>query len=58
MARQSWAVVSEQLDCFFVLPLANNETIQLRAIAIESYLVLSGWTWDQVLDQIVKPEGN
>lgn len=53
-----WLQVSAQLDHFFFSPFASNETPFIRAEMIDSYLHVSGWTWDEVLDQIIKPEGN
>lgn len=53
-----WLQVSAQLDHFFFSPFASNETPFIRAEMIDSYLSVSGWTWDEVLDQIIKPEGN
>lgn len=56
--KASWKTVSENLDRLFFLPFASNETPALRAEMIEAYLHAYGYTWDMVLDQIIKPEGN
>ena len=58
MSKVSWSQVSARLDHFFFSPFALNETPSIRAEMIEAYLIVSGWTWDEVLDQIAKPEGN
>jgi len=47
--KAPYSQVSEQLDKFFFLPFAENETPDVRAQAIESYLHITGWTWDEVL---------
>ena len=53
-----WREMSETLDKLFFLPFAPNEDAHLRSLAIEAMLSASGWTWDEVLNQIIKPEGN
>ena len=58
MIRSSWATVSKQLDHFFLLPFASNETAQLRAMAIESYLEICGYTWDDVIQCIIKEDSS
>jgi hypothetical protein len=58
MVKVSWKVVSEQLDRFFLLPFAEGEDVNTRALAIESYLHISGWTWDSVLDSIWMEDKN
>lgn len=47
--KAPYSQVSEQLDKFFFLPFKENETPDMRAEAIESYLKITGWTWDEVL---------
>jgi hypothetical protein len=58
MFKQPYEFVSIQLDRLFFLPFAPNETVEMRSIAIEAMLQASGWTWDEVLNEIAKPEGN
>jgi hypothetical protein len=48
----------EQLDRLYCLPLAKNETAEMRADAIEAMVQASGWTWDQILAKMAEPEGN
>jgi hypothetical protein len=58
MFKQPYEFVSIQLDKLFFLPFASNETPEMRSIAIEAMLQAAGWTWDEVLNEIAKPEGN
>jgi hypothetical protein len=50
--------LSKELDKLFFLPLVGCETAELRAVAIEQFLMLNGWNWDQVLEELYKPRGN
>lgn len=56
--KASYDEVVKQLDKLFFLPLSEGETPELRAEAIDAYLNSVEWTWDDVLDQIGKPNGN
>jgi hypothetical protein len=58
MSRASQSVVISELDKLFFLPLAPNETLELRALAIEAMLVTNGWTWDEVLATLSNPKEN
>jgi len=58
MFKQPYEFVSLQLDKLFFLPFASNETPETRATAIEALLQATGWTWDEVLAEMAKPEGN
>lgn len=58
MFKQPYEFVSLELDKLFFLPFAENETAQMRADAIDAMLLVCGWTWDEVIAEMAKPEGN
>lgn len=58
MARLSYSVLVVELDKLFFLPFAANETPEMRMDSIEATLLAYGWTWDQMIEELSKPEGN
>lgn len=52
--KSSWETVSSGMDQLFFRPFHRDETAYDRAKAIENFLKLNGWTWDEVLDTIAK----
>lgn len=54
----AYAVLLKQLDRLYFSPLAENESIEMRADAIEAFVHASGWTWDKLLAKMAEPEGN
>lgn len=52
--KSKWETISAGLDQLWFSPLSDCETIEDRADAIESFLKLNGWTWDEVLNYIAK----
>ena len=56
--KTSYKEASSNLDKLFFLPLSINETIDQRKIAIDAYLESVGWSWDDVLNQILKSDAN
>ncbi len=53
-----YTTVSEQLDKFFFLPFGKNESPMMRAEALDAYLKVSGWSWDDILKEISKVGGD
>jgi len=51
-ARLSWEMVKVGLDQLFFNPFCRDETPQDRADAIDQFLTVNGWTWDEVLEGI------
>lgn len=43
------ATITSGLDQLFFSPLIEDESLQDRANAIESFLNQNGWTWDDYL---------
>jgi hypothetical protein len=56
--RPDYIQVASQLDRFFFSPLLENETLELRAASIDYWLELNQWTWDQVIEEMSKPESS
>ncbi len=56
--KLSYATVSEQLDKFFFLPFGKNESPMMRAEALDAYLKVAGWSWDDILKEISKVGGD
>lgn len=56
--KATYSQVSEQMDKFFFLPFTEGETPEIRATSIDAYLESVGWTWDDVLNEMGKIEGN
>lgn len=54
----AYATLLKQLDRLYFSPLAENETIEMRADTIEVFVHASGWTWDAILAKMAEPEGN
>lgn len=54
----SFHLLSEKLAQLFFLPFAPNETPELRALAIEKLLEMSGWDWDTYLEKSWQMEMN
>jgi hypothetical protein len=44
------------LDQLYMMPLLKVETIEDRMKAVENYIAASGWSWDQIVDEMAKPE--
>lgn len=56
--KAPYSEVIETLDRFFFLPFGPNEDAASRAIAIEAYLEASGWTWNEVIEEMTKSKTN
>lgn len=52
--KAPWETVSVGLDQLWFTPFTEGESPQDRAGAIDNFLKLNGWTWDEVLNEIVK----
>ena len=46
------------MDFLHMMPLLPNESIELRAEAIEVLIVSFGWTRSLIIAELLKPEGN
>lgn len=51
MCRANKETVLTGLDQLFFSPLAQDESAQDRADAIDTFLSANGWTWDDVLKE-------
>ncbi len=58
MRKLTFKQLTDQLDRLYCLPLAKNETAEMRADAIEVVVQTSGWTWDEIIAKMAEPEGN
>jgi len=52
--RSNYQTISIGLDQLFFNPFIKNETPEDRAEAIDNFLKLNGWTWDQVINHILQ----
>ena len=50
--------VCTQLDQLFLMPLHYNETIEQRDLSVQAYLESVGWTWDDIIEELLKPISN
>lgn len=41
------------LDELYNLPLAKSETIDDRCKSIEAFMAQAGWTWDDIIQELV-----
>jgi hypothetical protein len=48
----------EGLDALYFSSLGEKETIELRSVAIDLYIIASGWTWDKLIVEMAKPDQN
>ena len=46
------------MDFLHMMPLLPNETIEIRAEAIEALIINFGWSRDDIIAEILKPQGN
>ena|SRR5258706_2318117 len=52
--RLAWTTICYGLDQLYFSKLIPGETEKDRAQAIDRYIELNGWTWDQVVEEISK----
>lgn len=50
--KMPWSEFQKILDQWFFFPFLENETSELRSVAIEEVLRSYGYTWDDVLNYI------
>jgi hypothetical protein len=56
MSRLTFPQVASGLDQLYQMPLLEVETIHDRMHAIEAFLNGANWSWDQVIEEMAKPE--
>jgi hypothetical protein len=50
--KTPWQTVEPVLDQLFFLPLADNETPELRDQVIRAWLAVNGYSWSDVIEHI------
>lgn len=45
------------LDQLYLLPFLEHETPNDRAQAIDNYLRMSGWDWNNIIERLTKERG-
>jgi len=56
--KRSYKDLCMHMDFLHMMPLLPNETIELRAEAIEALIVSFGWSRDLIIAELLKPQGN
>lgn len=56
--RLPFAIFAIGLDKLYFMPLAENEDVHMRCLAIDQYIDSNGWTWDDIIEEMAKPEIN
>lgn len=55
--RASYETIQSGLDQLFFSRLIDDETIEFRAEVIDTFLLANGWSWDQIIDEMEKKNG-
>lgn len=56
LIRLPYSIFVIGLDKLYFMPLAENEDVHMRCLAIDRYIDSNGWSWSLIIEEMAKLE--